>query len=430
MAEPWEQDWSQGAPVQVAPQTAAPWDHDWSTGAPPAKSFTEKLGETWPARLAKSVYSGVTLPGDVYQGNTQVDPSNPEFMGRTMDLATVASPVAPRAATSIAPAIGAPTAEMLGDAANKGYDAVRNSGVEYAPQSVANMAGTLAQGLETKGINATRAPQTHDVVSGLANPPAGAVSATIGNIDTARQALGHIASDQSYSATDRKAAEIGKRHIDEYLSSVPTSDVLAGDAPQAAKSLKDAQGNYAAKMRSETITGAQDVAEGNAAAANSGRNIDNAYRQRFNSILKSDKQSYGFSPEELARMEQLRNGTPGANAMRMAGNFMGGGGGMGAAITAALGGWVNPILAGTPVVGAFLKKGADLSTLRQIKALDEAARARSPLGQEMANGPATMSPADQLRQSAVLKALMTGAMPANQGNADQSALIKALMGAQ
>ena len=407
MADPWEHDWSQGPPVEQAAQAVAPWEHDWSTGAPPAKSLTEKLGETWPARLAKSVYGGLTLPGDVYQGNIQVDPSNPEFTGRVMDLASMGSSTAPKAAASLARAGVAPTAEALGQAADKGYEAVRNSGVEYAPQSVANMGGTLAQTLESRGINETRAPQTHDVISGLANPPAGAVSATIGNIDTARQALGHIASDHSYSATDRKAAEIGKRHIDEYLSSVDQSAVLSGDAPQAARSLRDAQANYAAQKRSEQITGAQDIAEGNAAAANSGRNIDNAYRQRFNSILKSPNQSYGFSPDELARMETLRNGTMPANTMRYMGNLMGGGGGLGAAMTAGVGAFYNPMLAATPLIGALLKKGADWSTLRQISALDEATRMRSPLGQGVANSTA-LSPMEQLRQAALIKALMAG----------------------
>src|SRR5690349_22036819 len=38
-------------------------------------------------------YSAATLPGDVYQGKTAVDPSNPEFIGRTLDLATIANPL-------------------------------------------------------------------------------------------------------------------------------------------------------------------------------------------------------------------------------------------------------------------------------------------------------------------------------------------------
>lgn len=44
-----------------------------------------KLGETWPARMAKSAYGAATLPGDVYAGRT--DPTSDEAIGRAADLA-------------------------------------------------------------------------------------------------------------------------------------------------------------------------------------------------------------------------------------------------------------------------------------------------------------------------------------------------------
>jgi hypothetical protein len=403
MANPWEQDWSQPT------AQAAPWEHEWSAPAP-SKTFVEKLGETWPARVAKGIYSGVTLPGDVYQGNTAVDPSNPEFIGRTLDLATVASPVAPRAVSSVA-AAGPPTTEALAQAANQGYKTVRESGVEYNPQAVADLAQTTAQGLEKQGFRAGRAPETHANLASMGAPPAGAVS-TIDDLQYAKQVFGDILKEpQRYSAADRAAASIAKQHIEGYIQQTPAADVLAGDAALAGKSLRDADKNYAALKRSEQITGAQDVAEGNAAAANSGRNIDNAYRQRFNAILKSDKQSLGFSPEEIARMETLRDGSRMANALRYTGNMMSGVGGQ---TTGAIGAWMyNPVLAATPLVGHLLKKGADWSTLRHIKALDEATRMRSALGEEAA-GSASMTPAEQLRQSALIKALMNGTIQSSQ----------------
>lgn len=49
------------------------------------QSLMEKLAETWPARLARSVYGAVTLPGDVYAGRT--DPNSDEGIGRAADLA-------------------------------------------------------------------------------------------------------------------------------------------------------------------------------------------------------------------------------------------------------------------------------------------------------------------------------------------------------
>lgn len=57
----------------------------------PAASFG--LGDTWPARLAKSIYHAVTLPGDVYAGNVSMvgddGRTNPAVVDRAADLAGV-----------------------------------------------------------------------------------------------------------------------------------------------------------------------------------------------------------------------------------------------------------------------------------------------------------------------------------------------------
>jgi len=113
-------------------------------------------------------------------------------------------------------------------------------------------------------------------------------------------------------------------------------------------------------------------------------------------------------------MEALRSGSPAGNAMRYAGNLMGGGGGLGAAVTGGIGAWYSPFLAATPLVGALLKKGADASTMRQIRALDEATRMRSAMGDQMGTSTA-MTPAEQLRQTAIIKALMSGGAGYNPG---------------
>src|SRR5262245_36031161 len=48
-------------------------------------TWGELLGQTWPARLAQSVWSAAKLPGDVYAG--RVDPLSEEGIGRAADLA-------------------------------------------------------------------------------------------------------------------------------------------------------------------------------------------------------------------------------------------------------------------------------------------------------------------------------------------------------
>jgi hypothetical protein len=378
-------------------------------GGAPAAPQPHKfgLGDTWPAQLAKSIYSGVTLPGDVYSGKTQVDPSNPAFIGRTLDLASVGTPMAPKVAPSLTAPVAAalPTAEELKAAASSGYDAARNLGVEIKPSSVANAAQTLAANLEQDGINAKLAPKTFSIISDLAKPPPGSV-ATIANLETARRTLGNAAKD-FLNPTEKLAASRAIEHFDDYLGGLPQADILAGDAAQASKVLQEARGNYAAAKRSEQINGQVDIAEGNAAAANSGQNIGNSVRQRFNSILKSPKQSNGFTADEIAQMERIRAGTPVGNAARFAGNLLGGGGGLGSIASAAVGaGSFGPMGAVAPAIGFGLKKFSDASVMRQVRKLDEMTRARSPLGQQSRLPSTVLTPAERFRRELALRAFL------------------------
>lgn len=58
---------------------------------PDYAKIAEALGQTWPARLAKGAWSGLTLPGDVYQGNVSMmgddGHTNPAVIDRTAELA-------------------------------------------------------------------------------------------------------------------------------------------------------------------------------------------------------------------------------------------------------------------------------------------------------------------------------------------------------
>lgn len=74
-------------------------------------SLLDLLGQTWPARMAKSAYGAVTLPGDVYAG--RVDPLSDEGIGRAADLAGVTASGtfagAPRGALGAGPTMPAKT---------------------------------------------------------------------------------------------------------------------------------------------------------------------------------------------------------------------------------------------------------------------------------------------------------------------------------
>lgn len=112
-------------------------------------------------------------------------------------------------------------------------------------------------------------------------------------------------------------------------SQVSQGSVLAGPADLASSTFKDARGNYAAEARSSQLTGIADKADLNAAVTNSGLNLDNATRQRVASVLNNPKLIAGFSPEEIAALNEVARGTPTRNAIRFVGNLLGGGGGLG-----------------------------------------------------------------------------------------------------
>lgn len=365
----------------------------------PAEKKSFGLGDTWPARLAKSIYSAVTLPGDVAQGNVSMygadGRTNTDVIGRSAELAAVASPV-PAATRAGAGIFGVPispravpvvpTREALEQASTSGYDQARGLGVEVRPQPISDLGMRVGSQLNEMGVQSELAPKTFSILGKLADPPAESV-ATLGNIEALRRSLGHAAKDFA-NPTEQLAAKTAQRAIDDYLAALPAQDVVRGPAAEASKILSQARGNSAAAFRSERIT--DDVlyaANLNAGSTYSGKNLGNATRQRIKSLLLSDKKSAGYSADEIAQMEQIVQGTGLGNASRTAGNLLGGGGGLGGMVSAAIGGAATApyggVGAAAPLVGMALKKLSDRSVDSQVRILDELIRSRSPLAQEL-----------------------------------------------
>jgi hypothetical protein len=408
------------------------------------------LGDTWPARLAKSIYSAVTLPGDVYSGaqampglgdrpesgpaptapnenstfigralNIPPAAANPmdELSGRTLDLAGIGSPMSPAARLGVGHAGAlktqegpAPTEEMLATATNSGYDAARNSPVTLKADAVKNLAADIQADLVKQGRLERFAPDTHGVLNDLQAAPADAV-ATGGNLISAREAL-REASRNFTNPREKSAAEIAIRKLDGFIENPPNEAVLAGTPSEFAKTASDARGNFAALRRSELLSQALEYADQNAAKANSGANVGNAERNKLAQIYQSDKKSAGFSADELAQTDRIIRGTPLANAARTAGNALGGGGGLGAAVTAGLGGAATAHLGGigaaAPLVGYGLKKFSDSIGKKEISRLQEMVRKRSPLGESMPDRVVgNVSP----KQALTVRALLLGSHP-------------------
>lgn len=348
------------------------------------------------AGIVGAVKRGMSMPGDVLTGKVRMYDDNgrisEELIGRSAETAMIASPVSAgsRGAIQVSRPAAVPSAEALKEGAKKGFNAVRDSGVTYKSDSVAQFTGVLQSKLEQDGVIGELAPKTFSILNQLRAPPEGSVAGIQGLI-AARRALGRAGKDFT-NPTEQYAASKAIDDIDQFILAADPKSVVSGPAALAAKVQDEATQNYAAAKRSERLTGAGEAAELRASASNSGQNIDNAIRQRAAGIFLDPKKSAGYSQEELAAIKQVAEGTAGRNALRFVGNLLGGGGGLGAALTgfggtaggAAVAGLPGALVgAAAPAVGMGARALANRGTRKSLSKADELTRSRSPMAERM-----------------------------------------------
>lgn len=422
-------DFDPDAYLAAGPKAAA-FDPDKYLGAQP-QSFGDKLMQTWPVKAAQTLYSAATLPGDVASGAGNVAPKTPGtwsdedearlqlnnagLADRASALAGVASPaaVASRVGVgamgvplrhSVAPEIATPSISELKAAATAGYESPVVGAVKISAGAAPRLADEIQGNLFNElGVDENLAPKTYGILNKLKampQPEEGEPDPflTVANLRSLRRTLGNAAG--SIDPTERLAAKSSMQHLDEYLANMPEGDVIAGDPKAAAAILKDANANYSAMKTASDFDVRMTRAQLRAAAANSGMNVGNTIRQRMADIIVTPKLARSFTPDELAQMKSIVEGTPVTNATRYAGNVLGGGGGM----LAALYGLGHAGIA--PIAGYMLRKMGNFQTTRAAGALNEAVRMRSPLGQERAAD----ALAQQTRPS--LAPLARGTLPA------------------
>lgn len=271
----------------------------------------------------------------------------------------------------------APSIDELKNAARAGYNSAEVAGLEVKPQSFANLASGAKVRLNEAGLDENLAPKTFAILSNVEKVPDGAI-VTGKNLETLRKTLGKAAG--STDPQERLAASKALQELNSYAENIAASDVVRGDAAAAAKTIKEANANYSAAKHSENIDNKTIQAELRAAAANSGQNVANTVRQRMADILLKPKERRGFTDTELGMMEQIVRGTRGQNIVRGAGNLLGGGGGLGAMTSAAVGGYATGGPgAVAPLVGFLLKSVSNKMTISQAEKLSEAIRSRAPL---------------------------------------------------
>lgn len=415
-------------------------------------SSTPDGGWQWDmnAGLPGMVKRAVMAPKQAMTGELpMIDPTtgrtSDEAIKRSLDMAAIASPMNPatRSTGNVLPGAGdvtgrglekvvaAPSRDALKATGSRQFDEGRQIGesFRYRPEIISAFGSKLNEVLRREGFNESNAPNT---VKGIANAFGdGTKPLSYDDLLAAKNYFQQIRTNFN-NPPDRAAAEKALGLIYRLIESGDERLVMGNPAASAtysntgapvtaaaaaakrvAELNQSARGNYAAYKRSDRITGKLDKADRQASAANSGVNIDNSIRQRANDILNSEKLMQGYTPEELAAIRAIVDGTATRNTLRFVGNLFGGGGGLGMGVTA----FGTGSLAGDPVLGALLggtamvsgrasKAAANALARKAMQGTDEMTRMRSPLYDDLVKQ-APLTPINRENQAAVVRALLS-----------------------
>lgn len=325
---------------------------------------------------------------------TQIAPEiaakdNPQQMyeqaKNSVDTAMMA--LKPRGATPagvLTKAAPAPSLTDLKASATAGYNAAKSSGVEFKPTALTNFASKVRSELNDDGLNDILAPKTFGTIDKISQAPEGA-TVTVNDFRTLQRAIGNAA--KSIDPTERLAAVRSLQSLNDHIENLPAGDILRGtptDVARVSELIKTANRNYSAYKQAENFNLRGEKAQNNAAAANSGMNLENNLRSQVRQILNNPKLQRGMNAETLQAMHDFNNGSRSANTLRAIGNILGGGGWstlingiIGHAVLGPLGAVAEPAL------GAAIKMAGNRRALKQFEKLSEGIRAASPLGQSL-----------------------------------------------
>lgn len=343
------------------------------------------------------------LPGQVYNG--EVDLGTSEGMDRAIEMGGMVTPggVAARAiprsmATGKVRApvqnkAAVPTADELANTAGKQYDEMRATGAEYDLGALNKMTGKTRTDLEQDGFHPANEPKTFRVLDDLEKVPPSELNPKIdiNGLHAARKRLKRGGKDFA-NPSEQSASATVRQRIDDFISNNAGGSDVSPRNQNAGRLLDDANRNYAAAKRAQTISTAKTKAERQAAKSNSGQNLDNAIRQKIDSVLGSDRKSAGFSPAERAALDKVVEGSITANTARSLANSLGKGGGLGGFVSGAtafgFGNHLGGPLVGAAAAGSVYGAGrlsnmvSQASTKKALQNADLMLRKRSPLYRE------------------------------------------------
>jgi hypothetical protein len=253
-----------------------------------------------------------------------------------------------------------PSVQTLKDAKNAAYKAVDQSGVKL-PASVADdIASRAKEAAASRSYDPDVDRQTFAALKALNNKSGQEL--TFSELDKVRRGLWN-----RYDASvrlDGKGGEVAILDmidiIDDAMQSAPGGDDLIKAARLANSRFK----------KSELIEKAFEKATDQTAAAGTGGNLVNKYRQAVSNIINNPRQAKYFSQDEIDFMRKFVRGDVSENIMRSIGKLSPNSSGLMMALNVGAG-VANPALLGASVAGELAKRGAEAATMRRAESIKD-----------------------------------------------------------
>jgi len=403
-----------GEPSPVYHGAMLPWSRD---------SSGHTYFDPWGAGPLASMKQAFTLPQRVYSGETPMprtfDPSvvsraqTSPIMGETLNMAD-SMPFGPhinpaiRSGDKIIPGVGrnpdlslvTPSGPKLLETGAKQIEGFKTMQIPYDPAYIGNQLATqMEQAALERGVLPPNSKELYAAIRALrnytpkGNDPNATTSFSPANLIAVRENLASLFGKPS---EHQKGVSAAFRVLNDFIEKPPPEAVLAGAPAFLTKYGPElysrGRGNYAAGSRDADLAAIQDAAGLRAKSVNSGLNEDASIRSRITSAILNAKKVKGYTPEEKAMLRAVPEGDTANNVKRYLGNFLGGGGGLGAHLSSAAGvaagqlagmGNLSWLMAPIPpAIGAALKQSAGTGTKEALEAARAAIRQRSPLFRE------------------------------------------------
>jgi hypothetical protein len=243
--------------------------------------------------------------------------------------------------------------EIAAQAAQK-YRAADAEGVIYSPSALKGLLSNVEGDFASRTFEPIAQPGAN-VAYGLLKKRIDA-----GQPMTAEglKAIRSIAGEQFIpgKASNNALLNMVKQRIDDFSMNPNPSNVIAGNAPKAAMLRKEADKLYSQQKKIETVRKAVDLAEHRAARTGNGGNLENTVKQELDKISTSPKKGRGFTPDELAAVDDVVKNQTFRDVLRTAGKlspFRHGG----AALVGGAGMLYEPVTAGLLMAAGTAARG-------------------------------------------------------------------------